>query len=150
MMRTVLRNRGVSLVEVMIALTVLLLVSLALLQTSLLSIEVNTKNTCRDIAVSIAAERMDATRGLAFDAILSDAAALPVGVDCPAVFAAGQRHQRSLRNVQNKDFCSNRTVTDLDPPAGNNKQVEIRVIWNWKGEPFTYTGTTIIRRPNAS
>lgn len=149
MLRTVLQSRGVSLVEVMIALTVLLLVSLALMQTALLSIEVNTKNTCRDIAVSVAAERMDAARGLAFDAILNDAVALPGGVDCPALFATGQRHQRSLRNIQNKDFCSNRTVTVLDA-AGNNKQVQIRVVWNWKGEPFTYTGTTIIRRPNAS
>jgi prepilin-type N-terminal cleavage/methylation domain-containing protein len=148
MQHTVLRDRGVSLVEVVIALTVLLLVSLALMQTALLSIEVNTKNTCRDIAVSIAAERMDASRGLAFDAILSDAAALPVGVDCPPLFAAGQRHQMNLRNVQNKDFCSNRSVTVLDA-TGDNKQVDIRVTWNWKGEPFSYTATTIIRRPNA-
>ena len=148
MQQTVLRNRGVSLVEVVIALTVLLLVSLALMQTALLSIEVNTKNTCRDIAVSIAAERMDASRGLAFDAILSDAAALPGGVDCPPLFAAGQRHQMNLRNVQNKDFCSNRSVTVLDA-TGDNKQVDIRVTWNWKGEPFSYTATTIIRRPNA-
>jgi hypothetical protein len=133
----------------MIALTVLLLVSLALMQTAMLSIEVNTKNICRDIAVSIAAERMDESRGLAFDAILSDAAALPVGADCSPPFAVGRSHQRSLRNLQNKNFCSNRAVTVLDA-TGNNKQVEIRVSWNWKGEAFSYTGTTIIRRPNAS
>jgi prepilin-type N-terminal cleavage/methylation domain-containing protein len=41
-------SRGVSLVEVMIALTVLLVVFLGLMQAALLSIEQNMKNLLRD------------------------------------------------------------------------------------------------------
>jgi len=79
--------------------------------------------------------------------LISDAVALPVGVDCPTTFTVGDLVQRNFRNILSKDFCTNRTVAILDS-AGNAKQVNIRVIWNWKGEAFSHTITTLIRRPN--
>jgi type II secretory pathway pseudopilin PulG len=55
-----LRNeRGVSLVEVMIALVVLLLVFMGLMQSALLSIDHNLRNVLRDEAVRIADQRMN-------------------------------------------------------------------------------------------
>jgi hypothetical protein len=117
------------------------------MQTALVSIDANMKNVLRDEAVSIAEQRLNEARSLPFDSIVSDAAALPAGVDCPGTFAdgKGERVQRNFRNIINKDFCSNMTVTDL---GINNKQANIRVIWNWKGEAFMHSITTLIRRPD--
>jgi hypothetical protein len=120
------------------------------MQTALVSIDANMKNVLRDEAVSIAEQRLNEARSLPFDSIVSDAAALPAGVDCPGTFAdgKGERVQRNFRNIINKDFCSNMTVEVLDVAAAQNKQVNIRVIWNWKGEAFMHSITTLIRRPD--
>jgi len=142
-----LNKKGVTLVEVMIALVILLLVFLALMQTALVSINANMKNVLRDEAVSIAEQRMDEARSLPYASIVSDAVALPVGVDCPPTFANGTRVQKNFRNIINKDFCTNRAVTTLGA-AGDATQVTIQVIWNWKGEAFSHTITTLIRRPS--
>lgn len=47
-------KEGMTLVEVLIAMVVLLLVSLALMQTALVSIDANMRNVLRDEAVSVA------------------------------------------------------------------------------------------------
>ena len=101
-------KKGLTLVEVLIAMVILLLVSLALMQTALVSIDANMRNVLRDEAVSVAEMRMDEARNTAFDSLASDSTPLPSGVDCPATFtdgsANGQRIQRNIRNVSNKDF----------------------------------------------
>ena len=51
-------KKGLTLIEVMVALIVLLLVFLALMQTALLSIDSNMINVLRDEAVNIAEEQM--------------------------------------------------------------------------------------------
>ena len=146
--RTALLNKkGVSLVEIMIALVILLLVFLALMQTALVSIDANMKNVLRDEAVSIAEQRLNEARSLPFDSLVDDAAALPTPNDCPATFAVGERVQRDFRNIINKDFCTNMTVTPLGV-TGDTRQVNIRAIWNWKGEAFIHSITTLIRRPD--
>ena len=146
-MNAKLNNKGVTLVEVMIALVILLLVFLALMQTALVSIDANMKNVLRDEAVSIAEQRLNTARSLPFDSLVNDAAALPTPNDCPGTFAVGERVQRDFRNIINKDFCSNMTVTPLGV-TGDTRQVNIRVIWNWKGEAFIHSITTLIRRPD--
>lgn len=47
-------KEGMTLVEVLIAMVVLLLVSLALMQTALVSIDANMRNVLRDESVSVA------------------------------------------------------------------------------------------------
>jgi len=146
--RTALLNRkGVTLVEVMIALVILLLVFLALMQTALVSIDANMKNVLRDEAVSIAEQRLNEARSLPFDSLVSDASAIPTPNDCPGTFTVGPPPvKRSFRNIIDKDFCTNMTVTPLGV-TGDNRQVNIRVIWNWKGEAMMHSITTLIRRP---
>jgi len=145
---TVLLNKkGVTLVEVMIALVILLLVFLALMQTALVSINANMNNVLRDEAVSIAEQRMNEARSIPYDTLLSDAAAIPTPNDCPTTFTTGGRVQRNFRNIMNKDFCTHMTVTTLGA-AGDARQVNIQVIWSWKGEAFSHTITTLIRRPS--
>ena len=153
-----LNKRGFSLVEVMIALVILLLVSLALLQTALVSIDANMNNVLRDEAVSIAEQRMDEARSLPFDfpsdpsnslkSLVDDDAThatLPTPNDCPSTFTVGTRIQRNFRNIIAKDFCTRRTVTTLG--TGDARQVNIQVIWKWKGEDFSHSISTVIRRP---
>ena len=141
MRRTALQNKGVTLVEVMVSLVILLLVFMALIQTALISIEANTKNLARDTAVSVAEERMNDSRGEDFDTVITDAAA-PTGAVCPTIFAAGRTHNKIIRNIR-QDFCSNRTVTDID---ANNKQVTVTVSWIWREETLSHSATTVIRR----
>jgi len=139
-------NKGISLVEVMIALVILLLVFLALMQTALLSIEANMTNILRDEAVNIAEMRMDEARNTAFDSLASNSVALPAGVDCPAAFTdgstSGQQIQRNIRNVSNKDFCTRLAVSG----SGDTRQVNVEVRWNWKGNPYTHRISSIVRR----
>ncbi len=140
---------GVTLVEVIIALLVLLMVFLALMQTALVSIDLNVKNVLRDEAVRIAEQRMTEAMNLTFttatDNLVSDAAPFPGG-DCPqfiAAFANGVLIEKNIRNVANFDFCTNRTVRSL---LTDSKEISITVAWQWKGEEYNYRVLTVVRR----
>lgn len=145
-----------TLVEVLIAVVVLLLVSLALLQTALLSIENNMINVLRDEAVGIAEMRMNEARNVPYSE-RAPAGPLSDGGDagltpaiCPAGFMAnfganGLRIQRPVRSIAAFDFCTNLTANFIDP-ANTNKQVIITVGWRWKGQDFTHSISTIMRR----
>lgn len=143
-------NKGVTLVEVMIALLVLLFVSLALMQTALVSISANIVNVLRDEAVGIADMRMDDAKSLAFnqtrDDLSPDAASLS-STDCPASFpSTGVLINRSLRGVGGVtgfNFCTNRDVKVID---ADTKQVKITLGWKWKGNDYTHTISAIMRR----
>lgn len=145
-----LRNsNGVSLVEVMIALVVLLLVFVGLFQAALLAIDNNMRNILRDEAVAVAAMRMEEARSMSFDNVLNDTTAnsvnLPACGNSP-VNDAGPYPvgiTRNFRNIQNFPFGTRRTVDDLDP---NTKRVEVLVRWEYKNECYTHSATTLRRR----
>ncbi|MCE5194873.1 MAG: prepilin-type N-terminal cleavage/methylation domain-containing protein [Nitrospiraceae bacterium] len=130
------KNRGFSLVEVMIALVIFLFVFLALMQTALVSIDSNTRNLLRDEAVGIADARMVQLRNLAFtDAALTQnwpAGAVEAGIPSNA------------RNLGNIIFTPRRTIRDLNV---RNKQITVTVTWTWKNENYTHNISTIIRSP---
>ncbi len=150
-----LNKTGLSLVEVMIALVVFLVVFLALMQTALVSISSNMINVMRDEAVSIAEMRMNEARALPFtqtvDSLVGDSADLSLTATiCPANFVTkfgtiGLRVSRNLRNISNFDFCTNRTSV-LNSTNTDVKQVTITVGWKWKGEDYTHSISTIVRK----
>ena len=73
MLQTVLRNKkGVTLVEVMIALVILLVVFMGLIQASLLSIENTATTALRDEAVRLASDTVTALRTGPFDDLNRD------------------------------------------------------------------------------
>ena len=122
-LRTVLPDKkGLTLVEVMIALLVLLVVSLALMQTALVSINANMTNVLRDEAVNIAEMRMNET-------LVSEGADIPIA--------------RNVRNITGFSYATRMTVANL---TVDNRQVDIRVGWTWKGQNYTHNITTILRR----
>jgi prepilin-type N-terminal cleavage/methylation domain-containing protein len=117
-------NRGLTLVEVMIALLVALVIFLALMQTALIGIDANMRNVLRDEAVSVAADMMDLERNKAFSSVVSETP--------PPVY-------RQVRNV-NVPFYEDIFITDLD---ANNKIINVRVTWQWKGDNYSHSISTI-------
>jgi len=132
-----LDKKGLSLVEVMIALLVLLLVSLAMMQTALMSIEANTKNFLRDEAVSIADMRMTEARTWAATEDTFNNKLVQEGADTVI--------ERSVRNKGVVPFGTRMSV--IAEPVRGSRQVTIRVSWQWKGETYTHTITSLMRRP---
>ena len=138
-----LNKKGLSLVEVMIALVIVLLVFLALMQTALVSIESNTVNILRDEAVSIAEMRMNELRNRPFDDLDLN------GTLDPDPLTINQTINRNIKNISNFAF---NTVTIIDALNTDNKQITITVTWEWKdktvanGNPYTHSITTIRRR----
>jgi prepilin-type N-terminal cleavage/methylation domain-containing protein len=128
-------NQGLTLVEVLIAMVVFLLVSLAMMQTALVGIDSNMINVLRDEAVRIAEENMISARNTPFDIL----ATIP---DDPV--------SRDVRNRKDFPYTVTRTVTDH---GLNNKEINIVVTWDWKdktianGNAYTHSITTIVRRP---
>jgi len=128
-------KKGLTLIEVMISLVVLLLVFLALLQTALVSIDSNMTNVLRDEAVNIAEEQMNIARNTPFNNLAGTTDVSP-----PA---------RSIRNIVAFTYTVTRTVTELK--ANNIKRVDINVAWDWKdrtaanNDPYTHTISAILR-----
>jgi len=128
-----LDKKGLSLVEVMISLVIVLLVFLALMQTALVSIDANTANILRDEAVSMAEAGMSNARNSPFDSLGTTSSV----------------QYRSFKSMTNFPFTVATVVNDLNV---DNKQVDITITWGWKektvanGNPYTYRVSTILRR----
>ncbi len=154
-------EKGLSLVEVMIALVVLLFVSLALMQTALVSIESNTKNSLRDEAVSIAEGRMSEAKQLTFTQTSTNLVNDGTGAGltntvCPPGYwstfgATGVLVTRTIKNTS-YNFCTNRTVIEfggdgsLSTPDAISREVTITVGWMWKGDEYSHRLTSMVER----
>jgi type IV pilus assembly protein PilV len=123
----VFNNKGVTLIEMMIALVILLVVSLALMQTALIGIKTNLQNTLRDEAVSVAEMRMNQLRSLPFDSITAGAE--------PQV-------TRNFRGFV-ETYGLVRTV---DPINANSKQISILVSWTYRGKSYSHGVSSIVRK----
>ena len=160
-------NKGLTLVEVMIALSVFLLVFMGLFQTALLSIEHNMKNILRDEAVNIAAARVEEAKSIPFDNVVPNPKVCSlsnnlctVDDECPqsgdtcgtpttvvlsscAVTNYSMGTLRNFRNISNFSFGTEITVNDLDT---DTKQIDVEVAWEYKNECYTHNVTTLRRR----
>jgi prepilin-type N-terminal cleavage/methylation domain-containing protein len=143
--RVLKNNQGLTLVEVLIAMVVFLLVSLAMMQTALVGIDSNTRNMMRDEAVNVVEIRMNEARNIPFASLISDAADVPV--------------RRNIRNITGGVVFNTRmVVTELDGDGNpgtddaNNKQINITVTWEWRdntvanGNAYTHRISTIRKR----
>lgn len=143
-------NKGMTLIEVLIATFLFLVISLALLQTSVISVDQNMRSTMRDEAVGIAENRMVEARKLAYtdtvDELLSDSTSLS-GVGCPSGFpSTGVAVYRYL-GEQKVLFCTNRTTTFVSTAIGADvKEIAIRVDWKWRGERHTHNMISLMRK----
>ena len=130
--------RGVSLVEVMIALVVLLLVMTGLLQSALLSIDHNLRNVLRDEAVRIADQRMNGRLMLDDNVTFYDGlrvipfSGTPNSLSSIATsnWTAPVVVTRNFRDLT-KPYSVCWRITSID---AETIQIEVAVGWNHKGE----------------
>jgi prepilin-type N-terminal cleavage/methylation domain-containing protein len=143
--RVLKNNKGLTLVEVLIAMVVFLLVSLAMMQTALVGIDANSRNFLRDEAVNVTEMRMNEARNVPFASLISDAADVPI-----------------VRNIRNMTggvtFNTRVVVTELDGDGNlgtddaNIKQINVTTTWEWRdntvanGNAYTHRISTIRKR----
>jgi prepilin-type N-terminal cleavage/methylation domain-containing protein len=151
-----LNNRGLTLVEIMIALTLLLLVSMAMMQTALVGIGANMQTVLRDEAVRIAETRMNEARNLQFDEsgsqlvsdtadAISDAGFAIVSCQAPPVSDATPYPvvvERKFRNMA-VSFGTRRTVTVLDE---DHAEVSVLVRWEYRNMCYSHQVNALIKR----
>ncbi len=123
-----LNKKGMSLIEVMIALVILLIASLALMKTALLGISMNVQNTLRDEAVNVAETEMNDLRSVPFDNIGSAATTTVI--------------KRNFRGFT-VDYAVTPGVADI---TTDSKQINIKVDWSYKGQGYTHGITSILRK----
>lgn len=142
-MFAMLNNKGMTLVEVLVAMVLSLIISLALLQTSLIGIEHNVKNSIRDEAVGIAEKRINELRSTTWPDALNPNDLTDTG----GVFTAFTVEPTVKRNIRTVSvtFTPTKNIDDLDTTT---KQVTVRVSWTWKGSTFTHNATTVLRKPS--
>lgn len=127
-------NRGVTLIEVMISFVLILIVSLALMQTQLLGISTNVQNQLRDEAVNVVEMRLSQLRNRPFtEAVTHTDLAPTAGTPEAAV-------TRKIRGFT-VDFTPSRQIVDISPEA---KQITITVQWSYRGQNYTHGSTTIM------
>ncbi len=137
-------KQGYSLIEMLVALAILAIVAVALMQSSLLVIQKNSQNELRDEAVRIGEQTMNAIRSSpgGFDATPADAKHVDLTVET----------LRSLpsvtRTIRGGSVPYNvlKTVTMLDAPANNNKQVTVTVNWSFRNQQYSHSIVSIVRR----
>jgi prepilin-type N-terminal cleavage/methylation domain-containing protein len=167
-------KKGVSLVEVMIALVILLLVFMGLLQAALLGIDSNMRNILRDEAVKIVSEKMEEARSMPFDNVITNpkvcvdtngrshnlctvndecrspetcVAPTPVTLNACNPNNFPMLISRDFRNIRDFRFGSKITVSDLETVAPiNTKRIEIEVRWEHKNECYTHRISSVRRR----
>lgn len=152
MRRIVLQNknqgsRGVTLVEVMISLVVLLIVFMGLIQTSLLSLQSNMKNVLRDEAVRITSDRMSALRTVSFADMDRNGSNDPDPLNYTMVYGATlnrtstpQTHpdlRRTLRSAT-VDYTVTVSICGASCLDADHKQMTVTTTWTWQGENFTH------------
>jgi type IV pilus assembly protein PilV len=132
---TALRNKkGMTLIEIMFALLILAIVSMALMQMSLLGIRENLKNAMRDEAVNVADLRMNELRNTAFNST-------DLALACNVTETAISRTFRAASVIYNPTRC----VTQIGADT-STKQVTLAVSWHYAGQSYTHSVTTIMRQ----
>jgi prepilin-type N-terminal cleavage/methylation domain-containing protein len=129
-------SNGLTLIEMMVALAILLIVLLGLYHAAILSIDSSVRNLLREEALRVASDEMNLYRNTQF-ALINPGA-------IPRV-----TRMRNLRNIVNQRFFVDTTVT---APSTEIKQISIMVTWDWKerteggGNPYTFNTISIVRR----
>lgn len=122
------RNKGFTLVEVMVAILILIVGLLGLLQSINLSMDVNLRNHLRDEAVSVGERAMNELRGKGFDNI---------SVASPRYNYATYQVPSKIRGAT-KSFSVDRNSTVIHEENSNpmTKQLVVVVRWTYKGVEY--------------
>jgi type II secretory pathway pseudopilin PulG len=127
-----------TLIEILIAFSILAIVFTGLIQSMLVAINTNVQIELREGAVAVADERMTEIRNTPFSAPTASTNDLtdtgPGGVDDPDI-------SKSVRSAT-FTFKPHRTVTAL---TDNTKQVVLQIGWTYRGANYQHTVSTVVR-----
>ena len=145
MAQTVIRdNRGITLIEVLISFLLVMVTSLALIQSSLVAMNTNVINELRNDTVRLAEQKMNELRNTPFPAPPATHALTalpPPGAKDPAI-------TRKVR-ATSCDFTPSWMVKDIGfDSAGqaNLKQINLTITWTYKNVNYQYNVSTVVRR----
>lgn len=119
------KNKGFTLIEVLISMIILTVLLLGLLGALAKAIDLNVRNYLRDEAVKIAQEKLEEYRNIGFDNVVSGNSTLSV----------------PFRN-NNYTFTLNSNVDDFS----DFKKITLTVNWSYKGKNYTYSLYTALRK----
>jgi prepilin-type N-terminal cleavage/methylation domain-containing protein len=130
-------SKGMTLIEILIAFSILAITFTALIQSTLVAINTNVQIELREDAVAVADERMTEIRNMPFPVPpatndLTDTG--PGGAVDPAI-------SKSVRSAT-FTFTPTRTVTTL---TDNTKQVVLQIAWKYRGTNYQHTVSTVVR-----
>lgn len=133
-----MRNeRGLTLVEVMISMAILMIVFFGLMESARIAVEFNVRNAVRDEGVRVTEQVMEQARNEPFANLNALAGPLPDGAT--ATLAPVTRQIR-LRNVT---YAVQRNLTQLDANA-----IQLTVTTTYQrtdGQAVTVTATSLVR-----
>lgn len=122
-------NKGFTLIEILVAMSILLIGMLALLNSTAVMIQHNLGNILRDEAVRIAEENMSNLKNTPFDSLASSG---PTTVT------------RTFRGIS-KNYTVNITVSSPGG-AADTKTLEVAVTWTHKGQNLQHSITSMVNR----
>ena len=129
-----LNSKGVTLVEVMISLVILLLVFMGLIQASIVSINSNMRNLVRDGATLVAAEYMSRAKATPIDTLTATV--------CGTYTTVNVTLNRQVRQLLQKyQVATSGCFTDA---TKQNAQVYVTVTYTYPGDAAAVLQTTII------
>jgi type II secretory pathway pseudopilin PulG len=129
MERTVYRdNRGMSLIELMISMVLMMAVAIALMQSSLIAMNTNVMNEMRNEGVSVAEQQMNIVRNTPFASLST----LPTSTTV----------YRNIRAKINTPFAVSLAQGVIN---ANSTQVTVTVNWSYQNRPFSTSMSTVMR-----
>lgn len=131
-MRALKDNRGLTLIEVMMAMAISFIVFLGLTETVLVALDANLRNALRDEAVRVAESEMGTVRNIPFDNVVVPSGLLP----------SSNTVVRNFRHLS-VNYTVGRSVTDV---ATGMKQVVVTVSWTRGTRTDNTVFTTIVRQ----
>jgi len=123
------KNKGFTLIEVIMAMLILMVGMLGLLEAVNVAIEHNLKNQLREEAVNLGQRTISELKGKKFDDILASYSAVSV----PSKIRGTSRTYTVTRTS---------TVLATENLLPTSKQLEVVVSWNYKGVTFQNRVTT--------
>jgi prepilin-type N-terminal cleavage/methylation domain-containing protein len=122
------KNRGFTLVEVLVAIVILFISMMAVLHALGMSVEHNMKNIIMDEAVRISEQRMNELRNEPITSLVSSTALTKITIS------------RGIRNTT-ITYTVNWIVESL---SADSRAIQVLVQWNWKNINHQHTATSIV------
>jgi len=124
-------DRGLTLVEVIMAMLVSFIVFLGLTETILVALDVNLRNAMRDESVRVGESEMNTVRALPFDNVVVPSVLLP----------SSSTVSRNYRHMT-LNYTVARSVSNV---GANMRQVVVTVSWTRGGKNYNSAFMTIVR-----